>query len=408
MSEEDFSEFLHGLRTQELRRLPPGARVVLSGGANSRWYFDWFDENYDGAPERHIGVEALAPKPDDLPANAEWVASTLGDLGAVETGTVDLVFAGEVIEHLWAEDIAGFLLESHRVLRPGGWIALDSPNRRVTQAIAWLHPEHTLEFTVDEIAELLELAGFDDVELRGVLRSYDRARHRFLPIMPIESGGLSRAERVETAADAPEDAFVWWAHGRRGDRAPDADAVRGRVQELFSRYRPWRVQQLNVAAGAVEEVPHVGRVVRSQPGAQGVVIHGPYVCMPPGEWSVGFELAIADGTAVAGDRVVAAVDVVCGGATIPLGETLIRASELARAPRWSTHRARFSLPTTTMGVEFRLRAEGGPALLAKLAVDLLPAQHVPPPPEPDTLARAARKARGGARRARAWVRARTA
>ncbi len=152
--------------------------MVLSGGANSRWYFDWFADNYDSSPERHIGVEALAPKPDDLPDNAEWVASTLGDLSAVESGTVDLVFAGEVIEHLWADDIAGFLLESHRVLAPGGRIALDSPNRRVTQAIAWLHPEHTLEFSVDEIAELLELAGFDDVELRGVLRCYDRRRHR--------------------------------------------------------------------------------------------------------------------------------------------------------------------------------------------------------------------------------------
>jgi SAM-dependent methyltransferase len=408
MSDEDFSEFLHGLRTQELKRLPPGARVVLSGGANSRWYFDWFDENYDGTPERHIGVEALAPKPDDLPANAEWVASSLGDLSAVESASVDLVFAGEVIEHLWADDIAGFLLESHRVLRPGGWLALDSPNRRVTQAIAWLHPEHTLEFTVDEIAELLELAGFDDIDLRGVLRSYDPKRHRFLPISPIEGAGLSRAERVETAADHPEDAYVWWAHARRGDREPDADAVHGRVRDLFARYRPWRIQQLNVAAGAVEDVPHVGRVVRSQPGAQGVVIHGPYVCMPAGEWSVGMDLALADGSPVDPEQVVAAVDVVTGGATIPLGETLVHGAELARAPRWSTHRVRFSLPETTMGVEFRLRAEGGPALIAKLAVDLLPARHVPPPPAPDRLERAVRKARGGARRVRTWARARTA
>jgi SAM-dependent methyltransferase len=410
MSDEDFPEFLHGLRTEELKRLPPGARVVLSGGANSRWYFDWFADNYDGSPDRHIGVEALAPKPDDLPDNAEWVASTLGDLSAVESGSVDLVFAGEVIEHLWADDIAGFLLESHRVLAPGGRIALDSPNRRVTQAIAWLHPEHTLEFTVDEIAELLELAGFDDVELRGVLRCYDRRRHRFLPIEPIEGAGLSRAERIETAADDPEDAFVWWAHGRRGDRAPDAEAVRGRVRDLFARYRPWRVQQLNVAAGVIEEVPYMGRVVRSAAGTQGVVTHGPYVCMPPGEWSVGIDVALAaDAGTVPGDQVVAAVDVVAGGATIPLGETLVRASELAREPGWSTHRARFSLPQTTMGVEFRLRAEGGPPLITRLAVDLRPAEHVPPPAAatpPETLQLALRKVRGVAGRARALARER--
>jgi hypothetical protein len=82
------------------------------------------------------------------------------------------VFGGQVIEHLWPDELSRFLVAAHRVLREGGWIALDSPNRRVTQAIEWLHPEHTVEFSVDEIVELLHLAGFDSVQVRGVLLAY--------------------------------------------------------------------------------------------------------------------------------------------------------------------------------------------------------------------------------------------
>ena len=53
----DFNEFLHELRTRELRRLPPGAKTVLSGGCSGGWYFRCVKECYPEL-ERHIGVEA--------------------------------------------------------------------------------------------------------------------------------------------------------------------------------------------------------------------------------------------------------------------------------------------------------------------------------------------------------------
>jgi len=66
---DDFSVFLHGLRTAEVKRLPAGARVVLSGGAAGTWYFDWFESSYPTPIERHIGVEAFAPKPGGSPGS---------------------------------------------------------------------------------------------------------------------------------------------------------------------------------------------------------------------------------------------------------------------------------------------------------------------------------------------------
>jgi hypothetical protein len=65
---------------------------------------------------RHVGVEAYESMPDDLPAYVEWIVNTADKMSGVENSSVDLVFAGQTTEHLWADELAGFLLESHRVL----------------------------------------------------------------------------------------------------------------------------------------------------------------------------------------------------------------------------------------------------------------------------------------------------
>src|SRR4051812_11517148 len=82
----DFNLLLHGWRTQELGRLPSGARVVLHGGAAGKWYFDWSAEAYPTPVERHIGVEALSDAPPDLPDDVEWLRRSLGDLTPVDDG----------------------------------------------------------------------------------------------------------------------------------------------------------------------------------------------------------------------------------------------------------------------------------------------------------------------------------
>jgi len=122
----DFSSRLHELRTAELRRLPGESTRILHGGASASWYFRWFEGNYPGAVDRRVGVEAFMDKPDNLPDNVEWLRRTLGDIAPVPSGSVDMVFGGQVIEHLWAEDIADFLIESQRVLGPGS-VTLSTP-----------------------------------------------------------------------------------------------------------------------------------------------------------------------------------------------------------------------------------------------------------------------------------------
>jgi hypothetical protein len=93
--------------------------VLLSAGAAGTWYFEWITQWY-GAVERHIGIERYLPRPDVLPANVEWITSSVADMDTVAGGSVDLVFSGQNIEHLFGDGVPGFLLESARVLRPAG------------------------------------------------------------------------------------------------------------------------------------------------------------------------------------------------------------------------------------------------------------------------------------------------
>jgi SAM-dependent methyltransferase len=367
---DDFSVFLHELRTRELRRLPPGAKVVLSGGAAGSWYFEWFEENYPSQIERHIGVEALAARPPDLPAHVEWVSSTLGDLGAVPTASVDLVFAGEVIEHLWPDDVAGFLAEAHRVLRPSGSIALDSPNRRFTQATAWLHPEHTFELSVDEIVELLELAGFESIAVRGIVLGYDAEHHRYLPLTDLDAP-LSREDRTARAPERPDDSAIWWAEARRGPRAPRQDDLRRRTRELFARFRAYRLSQGLSWVGTDEQVSHLGRVIHAVRGESGPMLFGPYIPMPPGEWQAVFEVSSAEAGSQPPELVLGSVDVVQGSPLVTFGRVELRAGDLAGG-RWLRVELPFAIPAMTMGVEFRVFTEGHTDLSARGSVDVRP------------------------------------
>ncbi|SDF67192.1 class I SAM-dependent methyltransferase [Pseudonocardia oroxyli] len=99
----------------------------------------------------------------------------------VRTAGVDAVVSLQVVEHLWDQE--GFLRECRRVLRPGGELAVSTPNRLTFSPgrDTPLNPFHTRELAPTELAELVRDSGFTDVEVRGLhhgpqLRALD-ARH---------------------------------------------------------------------------------------------------------------------------------------------------------------------------------------------------------------------------------------
>jgi SAM-dependent methyltransferase len=363
-----FTDRLHVLRERELRKLPPGARTVLHGGAAGAWYFRWFEENYAGEVQRHIGVDYLEDAPRDLPPNVEWLKRTLGDMGPVADGSVDMVFAGQVIEHLWPDDVAGFLLESRRVLRDRGFLVIDSPNRRVTEAIEWLHPQHTAELSVDEIAALVRLAGFDLEAIRGVLLGYDADDHVFLGIDDLDAD-MPWEERAARAVDRPEDAFVWWLVARPTDRAPRAHELRELAHELGAAFRAARLRRLQTPL----EVKHTAaaeRVVARDDG--GALFHGPYFPVDSGDWRVTFQLRAPDVGSVAADMQVAWIDAATEAGKIVHARRDLTAGELRADGGWTAVSLDLTLDEMLMGVELRALAFGTTPVEAKLQVCLEP------------------------------------
>src|ERR1700709_1052229 len=56
------------------------------------------------------------------------IADVSGGLGFAASASAEALFAEHFLEHLAVADALGFLLEVHRVLLPGAWVRLSTPN----------------------------------------------------------------------------------------------------------------------------------------------------------------------------------------------------------------------------------------------------------------------------------------
>jgi SAM-dependent methyltransferase len=344
----DINYLLHHSRGALLRTMPPGARRMLSAGCAGNWYFDWIEETYGRVPE-HLGIEYYAPKPDGLADNVTWISNTASNMSAVEPESCDLVFSGQNIEHLWPEEVSGFLLEAARVLKPGGHLVVDSPNRLLTAPLNWSHPEHTIELTLAEITTLMQMAGFDITAAYGIWLCRDARRDRLLAFDPkVPQEGWSITERLILARDRPADSFLWWVEGARSRRTPDAAGVRAMMDDLFRQHWPERVQRLLVSAGHASRRTEAGEWIISARGQGGCVFYGPYMPLRAGRYRAAWEVIPAARAA----SPVAICDVVAEGSAEPLARHEVSASDRRVS-------LEFALPATTFGLQFRCSSTGG-------------------------------------------------
>ena len=73
-----------------------------------------------------VGIDAV--RYDGLPAGVTFLQADLdGPRLPLETGSVDVAAAVEVVEHL--ENPRAFMRELARITRPGGWVAVTTPNQ---------------------------------------------------------------------------------------------------------------------------------------------------------------------------------------------------------------------------------------------------------------------------------------
>lgn len=152
------------------KHAPPGR--LLDVGCNIGTFLEV-------AGERGWSAEGVDPKPAAQTAGSRrgvritrgWFESS----DALLQGGFDVVHIGDVIEHVF--DPVGFLRVARRALRPGGLLAVLTPNfsSRLARMFQVKPREHVLYFTEPTIRRAIEAAGFEVVAIDVVTRLRDIA-----------------------------------------------------------------------------------------------------------------------------------------------------------------------------------------------------------------------------------------
>ena len=118
--------FLYWLARARARLIPqasrPGAILVDLGCGGGL-----MAPHVAGKGYRHIGVDRIRSALEQ--ARTHGVAAVQADVVQLPfaTGCADVVSAGELLEHV--TDVPATVAEACRILRPGGWLVLDTLNR---------------------------------------------------------------------------------------------------------------------------------------------------------------------------------------------------------------------------------------------------------------------------------------
>ncbi len=100
-----------------------------------------------------------------------YIHTAMTDLSALADNSLDLLWLGQSIEHITQAEARRVYVEALRVLKPGGYFCLDTPNRTITRLqspLGYIHPEHKYEYRPAELADQLTQAGFVVKRVLGV------------------------------------------------------------------------------------------------------------------------------------------------------------------------------------------------------------------------------------------------
>ncbi|MCB2183987.1 MAG: DUF4214 domain-containing protein [Desulfobulbaceae bacterium] len=100
----------------------------------------------------------------------EYVYSSMTDLSCFDDNSIDFVNSGQSIEHISQENADIVLSECMRILRPGGYLCIDTPNGESTrlQQSEFIDPDHKVEYTHDVLFSKILKAGFVEIQSFGM------------------------------------------------------------------------------------------------------------------------------------------------------------------------------------------------------------------------------------------------
>ena len=175
---------MHVSRSEFVAGLPPARRILDLGGTHQGFAdgalvhlgypypfeklvvvdlpVEERDEIYQGGSSGAPVVSELGP--------VEFAFHSMADLGRYGAASFDLVYSGQSIEHVSEDDGDRVLREAFRVLSPGGWLCLDTPNGPVwrLRSAAPMNHDHQIEYAREQLVRKIEQAGFVVAECKGL------------------------------------------------------------------------------------------------------------------------------------------------------------------------------------------------------------------------------------------------
>ena len=174
---------LHASRCEFIIGLPQARRIIDVGGGHTSdprgalvvlgYPYD-FDELVivDLPPDdRHeLYKSDRFSDADTHRGRVRYEYRSMVDLSFAEEESVDLVYSGQSIEHVPESAGDDVLNGAFRALRPGGYMAIDTPNGRLCrmQQDDFIDPDHDVEYTLEQLRDKVIRAGFEIETIRGL------------------------------------------------------------------------------------------------------------------------------------------------------------------------------------------------------------------------------------------------
>jgi len=356
LSKLDLNHYLHNCRSLCISKIP-AAKSLLSVGSSGTWYFEWFHKNYPHNIDKHIGID-LNPEPSDLPENIQWIQQDGSDLSQIPSNSIELVFAGQFIEHMSWEKQFQFLMEVRRVLVSDGLFVLDSPNFINTNRYGWKQPEHICELSFNQISIILKEAGFTISEAYGILPvallGEPQKKHGNYLDSGFEFNLIDESPNICVTAD-PENAFIWWIVSKKTLGQIDCPKIYNLLKKFYF---------ANDAENTVTVYHQIGSIIETEgqyfinitSGMCGFALFGPYENYNPGKYSVEYTIILSNKFSITQfkNAPVCTIDVCKDG-----GQTILSKKELTfdQLKNSAVQQLEFQLDTLSI-IEFRVFSHG--------------------------------------------------
>ncbi len=180
----EFGPSLHYGRGVFIRSLPRARRILDIGGAalgdpSGALVHMGYPYSFDELVIVDLPTEERHPLYQDetRPGSVEsprglvtYRYHSMTDLSSYQSGSFDLVYSGQSIEHVTRREADSVLSQIRRVLKPGGFLGIDTPNSRLTrlQQDAFIDPDHKYEYSHREMAAMLRGHGFVIEQALGI------------------------------------------------------------------------------------------------------------------------------------------------------------------------------------------------------------------------------------------------